>query len=141
MATFDPQAIAAKWAMRAGSASQEYLRGVETTDKDPTALAAAAGQRYINGVQEAYSSGKWARRLQAVGKAGWIAAVQSKGATNYASGVQASEQKYAAAMGPVLAAVSAGQRIVSAMPNITPAQRDARMLAFVQHMRQYGASR
>lgn len=141
MPMLSPQEVADKWAARAGAAGADYARGVETTDKDPTALAAANGQRYISGVQEAYSSGKWARRLQQVGKTGWQAAVRDKGVANYGTGIAAAKDKYAAAIGPVLAAVQAGQRIVAGMPSATAAQRDARMVAFVQHMRQFGASR
>lgn len=141
MAMLDAQAVADKWAQRAGAATQDYQRGIETTDKDPTALAAAAGGRYIAAVQAAYNSGKWARRLQQVGKAGWQSASVAKGVPNYATGVQQSRDKYATAIGPVLAAVQAGQRIVASMPSVTDAQRDARMLAFVNHMRQFGANR
>lgn len=136
----DPQAVAAKWAQRAGAASQDFVAGVQNTTKDPTALAAAAGARYIQGVQESYNSGKWARRLQAVGKAGWQQATIDK-AGNYATGIMAGQQKYATAIIPVLQAVEAGQRLVAGMPNVTDAQRDARMLAFVSHMRQFGRNR
>lgn len=137
----DPQAVAAKWAQRAGAASQDYAAGVQNTTKDPTALAAAAGARYIQGVQESYNSGKWARRLQQVGKAGWQQAVMDKGVANYSTGINAGQQKYAAAIGPVLAAVEAGQRLVAGMPAVTDAQRDQRMLAFTNHMRQFGRNR
>jgi hypothetical protein len=141
MPPLDPQTVADKWVQRAGAASADYQRGVEQTDKDPTALAAAAGARYIAKVQEAYNSGKWARRLQAVGKAGWTQAVVSKGVANYTTGVNSARDKYATAIGPVLQAVAAGQRIVAGMPNVTEGQRDARMLAFINHMRQFGANR
>lgn len=137
----DPQTVADKWVQRASAASQDYAQGVAQTDKDPTALAAANGARYIQGVQDAYNSGKWARRLQQVGKAGWQQAVASKGVANYGTGVNASRDKFAQAIGPVLQAVAAGQAKVNAMPNVTAAQRDARALAFIQYMRQWGASR
>lgn len=141
MPMLSPSEVADKWAQRASAASPDYARGVEQTDKDPTALAAANGQRYITGVQEAYQSGKWARRLQAVGKAGWQAAVRDKGVQNYGTGVAAARTKYEQAIGPVLAAVASAQRQVQSMPSATPQQRDARMLAFVASMRQFGASR
>ncbi len=141
MALPDAQSVADKWVQRAGAASQDYAQGVAQTDKDPTQLAAANGARYIQGVQEAYNSGKWARRLQQVGKAGWQQAVAAKGVANYSTGVNAARDKFATAMGPVLAAIAAGQAKVNAMPSVTPAQRDARALAFIQHMRQFGASR
>jgi hypothetical protein len=141
MAMLDPASVAAKWAQRASAATADYQRGIETTDKDPTALAAAAGARYISAVQSAYNSGKWARRLQQVGKTGWQQASLTKGVANYGTGINQSEAKYATAIAPVLAAVQAGQRIVAGMPAVTDQQRDARMLAFVNHMRQFGANR
>lgn len=141
MAMLDAAAVGAKWAQRSAGATADYQRGVELTDKDPTALAAASGARYIAGVQAAYSSGKWARRLQQVGKAGWQQAVRDKGVQNYATGVMASEQKYVTAIGPVLAAVQAGQRLVAGMPNVTDQQRNDRAIAFINHMRAFGASR
>jgi len=141
MAMLSPSQVAEKWVTRASAAGQDYGRGVEQTEKDPTALAVQNGARYIAGVQEAYSSGRWARRLQAVGKAGWQAAVRDKGVTNYGTGVTAARAKFEQAIGPVLQAVEAGQRLVAAMPSATPAQRDQRALAFIQHMRAFGASR
>jgi hypothetical protein len=141
MPMLSPSEVADKWAQRASAAAPDYARGVEQTDKDPTALAAANGARYIAGVQEAYQSGRWARRLAAVGKAGWQAAVRDKGVQNYGTGVAASRQKFETAIGPVLQAVASAQRQVQAMPSATPQQRDARMLAFVSLMRQFGASR
>ena len=141
MPMLSPSEVAAKWSQRAGAAAQDYARGVETTEKDPTQLAAANGARYIAGVQEAYASGKWARRLAAVGKTGWQQAVRDKGVANYTTGVTAAQTKYEAAIGPVLQAVQSAQRLVAGMPSATPAQRDARMLAYIAAMRQFGASR
>lgn len=141
MALPDPQTVADKWVQRASAASQDYAQGVAQTDKDPTALAAANGARYIQGVQDAYNSGKWARRLQQVGKSGWQQAVASKGVVNYSTGVNASRDKFAQAIGPVLTAVAAAQAQVRSMPSVTPAQRDARALAFIQYMRNWGANR
>lgn len=140
MALPDPQSVGDKWVQRAGAAQQDYLEGVATTSKDPTALAAANGQRYIQGVQDAYNSGRWARALQRVGKAGWQQAVAAKGA-NYGTGIQAGREKYVAAMGPVLSAIAQAQAQVNAMPNVTAAQRDARALAYIQYMRNWAANR
>ncbi len=85
-----------KWADRAGSASQTYLTGVDTTTKDQAANAIAAKGNYAAGVQAAISKDLYAKGLQRSGKAGWQAGVDQKGATNYATGVQApaSRQKY-----------------------------------------------
>lgn len=141
MAIPDAATVAAKWAQRAGAAGADYQRGVELTDRDPTALAIANGQGYINGVQQAYASGKWARALQRVGKAGWQQATLSKGVQNYTTGVMQGESKYAAAIAPVLQFEAGLQRTVQGMDASTPAGRKARMNAWFDGMSSYGQNR
>lgn len=134
------QAVAAKWVQRTSAAAQDYASGVASTDKDPTALAIAAGPRYLANVTAAFNSGKWANKLRAVGKAGWQAAVQSKGVSNFSTGVNAAEGKVATAFGPLLAYETNLQQQVQAMPNTTDTDRENRMLAWTRGMRQYQAA-
>jgi hypothetical protein len=135
----DAQTVAAKWAQRTSAASQDYVDGVRQTDKDPTSLAIQAIPRMRSRVLEAIDSGKVAAGLRRVGKAGWIAAVEAKGAANFSSGVSAAEGKVATAFGPLLAFESNLQRQVQGMPANTDAEREARMLAWVRGMRSYQA--
>lgn len=135
----DASAVASKWVTRTSAASQDYVDGVTQTDKDPSALAIAAIPRMRIRVLEAIDTGKVAAGLRRSGKAGWIAAVQAKGAANFSSGVQAAEGKVAAAFGPLLAFESNLQRQVQAMPANTDAEREAKMLAWVRGMRTYQA--
>lgn len=141
MAILDATTVAEKWANRAGAAGADYQRGVENTTIDPTAAAVANGQGYINGVQQAYASGKWARALQRVGKQGWLNATLSKGVQNYTTGVMQAKDKYAAAIAPVLAFEAGLQRTVHAMDASTPAGRKARMNAWFDGMSAYGQNR
>lgn len=135
----DAGAVASKWATRTSAAAQDYVDGVTSTDKDPTALAIAAIPRMRARVLESIDSGKVAAGLRRVGKQGWIAAVQAKGAANFSSGVQAAEGKVATAFAPLLAFESNLQRQVQAMPANTDAEREAKMLAWVRGMRTYQA--
>lgn len=135
----DASAVAAKWATRTSAASQDYVDGVTSTDKDPIQLAINAIPRMRDQVIKAIDSGKVAAGLRRVGKQGWIAAVQAKGAANFSSGVQAAEGKVAAAFAPLLAFESNLQRQVQAMPANTDAEREAKMLAWVRGMRTYQA--
>lgn len=137
MALPDPQSWADKWATRTQAASEDYRLGVERTDKDPTALAVAAGARYLANVQAAYTSGRWQRALQRAGKAGWQAGVAAKGVTNFSTGVAASKDKAAAAIAPVLSYMGGVLSRVYSMPAITDADRDNRMLTFSREMRKY----
>lgn len=131
------QAVATKWVQRTSAAAQDYAQGVAQTDKDPTALAVAAGPRYIQNVQAAFNSGKWANALRSVGAAGWKAAVATKGVANFSTGVSAAESKVATAFGPLLAFEANLQGTVASMPNVTDTDRENRMLAWTRGMRQY----
>ena len=134
----DAQSFADKWVTRTSAASQDYAAGVAQTDKDPSALAIAAQARLLSNFQQAVQSGKWANRVRASGKAGWQSAVASKGVANFQNGVSAARDKVAAAAGPLLAFEANLQRQVQGMPNVTDADREARALAWIRGMRQYG---
>lgn len=137
MALPTPQEFAEKWANRASAASSDYVAGAQRTDKDPTALAIAALPRMKQRVIEAIDSGKVANGLRRSGKQGWIDGIVTKGANNYASGVMASKGKVERAAGPLLSYIAAGQSRLASMPANTDAEREARMLSFIRHMRSY----
>lgn len=137
MAIPDAQTVAQKWSQRASAAASDYASGVAGTDKDPTQLAIAQQARLLMKVTEAINSGRWANNLRKVGKAGWQAAVASKGVQNYSTGVSAAVDKVAAAFGPLLAYEANLQRTIMSMPNTTDADKDARALAWIRGMRNY----
>ncbi len=136
-AIIDAQSYADKWSQRTSAASQDYATGVAQTDKDPTALAIAAQARLLQNFTQSVTSGQWANGLRQVGKGGWQAAVAAKGVANFQNGVAAARDKVAAAAGPLLAFEANLQRQVQGMPNVTDADREARMLAWIRGMRQY----
>lgn len=137
MALPTAQQVSDKWKQRTSAAAQDYASGVANTDKDPTALAIAAGPRYLQNVQAAFNSGKWANGLRKVGKAGWQAAVAAKGETNFSTGVNAAGQKVTDAFTTLLAFEQNLLNQVATMPNVTDADRENRMLFWVRGMRQY----
>jgi hypothetical protein len=137
MAIPTAQDVAAKWQTRTSAAAPDYAKGVANTDKDPTALAIAAGPRLLANFTAAFQSGKWANGLRKSGKAGWQAAVASKGQTNFATGVAAAVPKVTEAFTTLLAFEQNLLNQVGAMPNVSDADREARMLAWVRGMRTY----
>ncbi len=137
MAVADVSTVLAKWKARSGAAAQEYAQGVANTDKDPTQLAIAAIPRMRSRILDAIDSGKVANGLRAVGKSGWQHAVATKGVQNYSSGVNAADEKFTRAFGPLLAYIGSVKSTIDSMPNVTDADRDARMLRNVQLMRAY----
>jgi hypothetical protein len=137
MALPTAQQVAEKWTNRTSAAAGDYAAGVANTDKDPTALAIAAGPRLIQNFTLAFNSGKWANGLRKVGKQGWQAAVAAKGEANFATGVQAAREKVADAFAPLLAFEQSLQSRVASMPNTTDNDREQRMLTWVRGMRGY----
>lgn len=131
------QEVAKKWQTRTSAAAPDYARGVANTDKDPTALAIAAGPRLLQNFTNAFNSGKWANGLRRSGKAGWQAAVAAKGQTNFSTGVQAAEAKVTEAFQSLLAFEQNLLNNINSMPNVTDADREARMLGWVRGMRNY----
>jgi hypothetical protein len=128
--------VAAKWVTRTQAASQDYTTGVQNTDKDPTALAIAQGQRYITRVQDAFNSGKWANGLRRAGKAGWQTATLAK-AGNFSTGVAAAESKMQAAMAALLPFEASLQSRIASMPNVTLQDRINRATTWITEMAKY----
>lgn len=101
------QQAATNWTNSASRASTDYVAGVQNTTKDQAALAVAAGSRYIQGVQDAYASGRWQAGIQRGGTAYWKSQTEKK-ANNYTTGYTAGQSNYAAASAKVMAAIAQG---------------------------------
>lgn len=122
--------VVGKWKADAEAAGPAWLTGVQGTTVDPTALAAQNSAGYLAGVQLAVSSGLWARKLQAVGKTGWLTACEAKQG-NYATGITAGADKFQSAMTTWLPIIQSTAATAKAMPGQTIQQRIARS-AYVQ---------
>lgn len=128
---------AQKWvsAMSSAQTQQAYKDGVQAVTIAPNNAAAANSQGYLNGTQQSVASGNYQRANLAVGLAGWQQPTLTKGAARLASGAQAAlgkMQSFFQQFGPQLQALTAK---VQAMPNVTDADKDARMNAMVQGLR------
>ncbi len=93
------QDSAAKFVERASAASQDYVKGVETTTKDQAANAIAAKEIMKQALTASFARDSYAKGLARSGKAGHIAGVKAKGGDRFASGVSVSSAKYAEGSG------------------------------------------
>lgn len=130
-------AAATKWQQRTSGASQDYVTGAQSTQKDPTQLAAAAAQKWFTNTQAAYTKGLFQAGLARSGKAGWLAGVTGKGAQNFVTGVNAAEPKVAQVFQQLFAYEATLESQIASMPNVTPADAEARMLAWTRGMREF----
>ena len=106
------QQAASNYQASAGRAQADWLSGIQNTQKDQAALAVAAGARYIQGVQDAYSSGRWAQGLQRRGTGYWKSQAEKK-QSSYGTGINAGAGNYANAAAKLLPAI---QNIVQSLP-------------------------
>lgn len=136
----DAGTAASRWVAGASAATQKYIDGVNTTSVDPTQRAIAAQNALLANFSQAVTSGRWARNLAKAGKAGWQAAVQAK-AANYGTGVSAAQEKYAAAIAPVLQFMAQEQQKLAGMPSGTLADSVARVTAWMTDLHNFKLSR
>jgi hypothetical protein len=132
---FDAASAANNWAAALGQSSAKAQAGAQRVRTSPGALAAQNAQKWINRVNE--SAGKWARKVGAVTLAEWQQAYITKGVPRIASGAQAAQPKYQAALVPLFQYMQGVWDQVNAMPSDTPQQRDQKMLQWAAQMRNY----
>lgn len=131
------QAVYQKWLKNTAAAADDYVAGVQDTDKDIAGLAIAAIPRMRANILDAIDNGRVANGLRAIGTQGIKDAVAAKGKVAFVNGVGGAQVKFEGSFTPLLSYVDGVKRKIAAMPNITDADRDARMLENVKLMRQY----
>jgi hypothetical protein len=118
--TYDWTAISQSWSSSMGSPSTQakYKAGVMRQTVSPTQLAAApdAEARYVAGTQEAVTSGRRGRALQAVTLSDYQTAAVNKGAPRLGTGAVASQSKYARSMQPYTAVYAQIDSQLASMP-------------------------
>jgi hypothetical protein len=137
MPTPSAAAVFSKWQSNSRNAADAYVEGVQNTDKDIVGLAIGAIPRMKANIIDAIDSGRVANGLRKIGNDGIKAAVAQKGKVAFTNGVDGAQTKFEAAFTPLLTYIDGVKRTVASMPNLTDADRDARMLKNVALMRQY----
>jgi len=136
-----PAEIAEKWKRRATAASVDYKKGIERVTESPTEKAANKADKMRANLIKALDEGKWEKALRSVSLEEWKRMASTKGASNYATGITASEGKMAEFMSEVLPHIESGQRAIQAMPDITIEDSKARVVAWIDHMHKFKRSR
>lgn len=131
------QAVFTKWLSRTQAAGDDYVNGVQNTDKDIAQLAISAIPRMRANILDAIDNGRVANGLRKIGTDGIKRAVATKGKAAFLNGVGGAQTKFEASFAPLLAYIDTTKAAIAQMPNITDADRDARMLENVKRMRAY----
>lgn len=94
--------VVEKFARRASAATDDYAKGVLTTEKDWASNTAAAEGSFEVGVQEAISDKRFGKGVKAAGTDKWRRGAAGKGAERYAPGVRDALAAYQAGVAPYL---------------------------------------
>jgi hypothetical protein len=137
MATQTVQGFARKWAGNLSAATQSMKDGANSVTESPGAKAAAAADRWAQGVQEALASGKFATNVGNVSVDQWRQAFIKKGIPRVATGATEAipvMEQFAAQLLPVTARAKAE---AAAMPQGKGSAAVARMMRNYEIMSQF----
>lgn len=106
------QQAATRWQGASGTAAGAWAEGIQATQKDQAALAAAAQPRWLLGVQDAAANNRFANGVTRRGTGYWKSQSQKKQG-NYSTGYSAGAENFASAIGKI---INAEANIVASLP-------------------------
>src|SRR5436305_1862774 len=134
-----PQQWADSWSAGVTGAGQKYTQGIQDTTIDVVGRALAKQGEMVAGFTQAVTSGEWARRLGAIGTAGWKSASVAK-AANYATGASAGKPRYQNFAQQAQPAWAAASSAIQSMPSGGKANALARVGAWYDFTQQFKQS-
>lgn len=138
MAIKSIEVVTQKWQNGMSQAQQSMTEGVNAVTVAPGTAAANARQKWVNAMGSLAVQDKWERNVRIGGSLeNWRGAMTTYGIQRAVQGASQKVNKFAAAMGPVLAYEAQLQATIKAMPSVTEADREARALAWMRGMRKY----
>jgi hypothetical protein len=99
-------AIAAKFAKRAGAAGQEYKDGVLNPKRSQSQTAMAAADNWHSSVSSDHAVSAFKKGLSKAGDEKWSRKAAGVGANRYPDGVRAAQPDYAAGVAPYFSALA-----------------------------------
>lgn len=134
MARVTAQQLADKWGRRMSAAAPDIQAGVDRTQKDPGALAAAQKALWAQKLADPATQNAWATNVAKVGAASWKDAMKTKGIPRLQTGIARAQQTKIGRWTALLSAVDAAQADANATPRGTLDQNLARANTFARSM-------
>ena len=129
-----------KYKNNATRAGADWLAGVQSPRRSPTAAAKAAAGKWANNTTKAIQNKQYEKGLAKTSDAQIIQIATAVGASGYESGITARLDKANSAIDRLAPKVDALSSQIQAMPQDTEAQREARMVSNLKGMRALKAS-
>jgi len=98
---------AQRWRNNAGAATEAYTTGVQNPRRDWAQATKEAEDNWATAVADAAANKRFGKGVQRAGSDKWLQGAQGLGASRFSQGVQASEDKYQAAVQPYLDVIEA----------------------------------
>jgi len=132
-----PAEFVEKHNRRTKAALEDLRRGVEAVTEAPGAKAAAKADKMRANLLEALDSGKWQRRVAAVGVDDWKRAMIEKGVNRVAGGLDGARDKVAQFAEQLLSHQASLKDKVDAMPDLTLEDSIARATEWIRGMSKF----
>lgn len=98
---------AQRWRTNAGAATEAYTTGVQNPRRDWAQATKDAEDTWAAGVADAAANKRFGKGVQKAGSDKWQQGATGLGASRFAQGVQAAQEKYANAVQPYLDVIEA----------------------------------
>jgi hypothetical protein len=122
-----PGNVAKKWVGGMQRATESMEAGVKAVTEAPGMKAAAAADKWAEGVRKAKESGKFARRASKTTLSEWQQSMIKKGIPRVSEGAAQAESEFAKFMGEFLPVAYASSDEIAGMPSGTKEASRARM--------------
>jgi len=132
---------AEKQVKRASDAASEWLKNVQRPRRDPLKAAVAANAKRTQKVKESLDQDKWAKAMAKVNEDTMYETIRKRGESAYRAGVEDRAAKVLERAKELQPMVAALKTSIDAMPDVTDADREKRLLAARRGMIEIGKKR
>lgn len=141
----EPVIPASEWAekqvSRAAAAAAEWAKNVKRPRRDPIKAAIAAAPKRAEKVRQSLEEKKWEKAMAKVDEALMYKVIEKRGASAFRAGVEDRRDKVVARVAELQPLVTALKKTIEAMPDVSDADREARLLAARRGMIEIGKKR
>lgn len=141
MARTNAQQWLDKWGQRMGTAGPFIQAGVQRVQTAPGQSAAASAQLFAQRINEAITSGLWAKRVGSVSLQDWQQAMITKGIPRLTQGIAVAQKTKGPQITALLAAVDQASAAAKALPKGSLENSIQRAVTFMRTMSQLAPKR
>lgn len=125
---------------RVSAAVDEYRESVNNVQESPGKAAVRKKDKFRANLMQAIDSGKWEENTANMDFDDWKRRTAGKGGDRLVSGLEDAREKTVKFREELIAYQNTVQAKLDAMPDTTPEQRDAKVLANIREMRKFKRS-